>query len=80
MDFPKTHDIEALLALWSEEIRLGLTAAEPRRLTNYATLTRYPGDYEPISLDEARQAVRLARRVRREIRRLLPKAARRRRR
>ena len=59
---------------------LGLTAAEQRRLTNYATLTRYPGGYEPISLDKARQAVRLARRVRREIRRLLPKVARRRRR
>jgi len=53
---------------------------EQRRLTTYATVTRYPGDYEPISLAEARRAIALARRVRREVRRLLPSSALRRRR
>lgn len=43
------------------------------KLTEYATVTRYPGDYEPISLDEAKMAVRIARHVRRQIRKLLPK-------
>jgi hypothetical protein len=43
------------------------------KLTEYATVTRYPGDYEPISLDEAKKAVRIARHVRRQIRKLLPK-------
>ena len=57
-----------------------LDPVQQARLTEYATVTRYPGNYEPIPLTEARGAVRLARRVRREIRRLLPKAALRRRR
>jgi cell wall assembly regulator SMI1 len=39
---------------------------------NDYTVTRYPGDYEPITLAEARKAVTLARRVRRELRRHLP--------
>jgi hypothetical protein len=34
---------------------------------------RYPGDYEPIPLAEARQAVQIARRVRKQIRKWLPK-------
>jgi len=42
-------------------------------LTRYATVTRNPGDYEPITLTEARRAVTLARRVRRQVRRWLPK-------
>jgi len=37
--------------------------------------TRYPGDYDPISLTEAREAVRLARRVRTAIRKMLPRDA-----
>jgi len=36
-----------------------------------ATVTRYPGDYEPISVAEAREAVKIARRVQREARKLL---------
>jgi len=46
---------------------------EQRRLTAYATVTRYPGDYEPIPLIEAQQSVKLARRVRKDLRLLLPK-------
>lgn len=75
VDFPRNHDIETLVARLPEGIDVGLSATEQRRLTTYATVTRYPGDYEPISLEEARQTVRIARRVRRAIRRHLPKAA-----
>jgi len=32
---------------------------------------RYPGPYAPVTLTEAKEAVKLARRVRREIRKLL---------
>jgi hypothetical protein len=46
--------------------------AEQERLTDFATLTHYPGDYEPITLMEARRAVTLARR---QVRRWLPKQA-----
>ena len=79
IDFPKTHDIEDLIALLPEGFRPALSEADQGLLTDYATTTRYPGDYEPVSLSEARRAVAMARRVRREIRRLLPKGALRRR-
>jgi hypothetical protein len=52
-----------------------LNDKEQSQLADYATVTRYPGDYEPISLNEARKAVAMARRIRREIRKLLPKRA-----
>lgn len=71
--FPRTHDLEELIERWPERQRPALTIAEQRALTRYATVTRYPGDYEPITLTEARRAVTLARRVRRQVRRLLPK-------
>ena len=71
--FPKTHHIEELLALVSSALRPELSDEEQYRLTDYATVTRYPGDYELIPLGEARRAVSAARRVRREIRKLLPR-------
>jgi len=73
IDFPRTHDIERLVALLPENIWLRLSIEEQRTLTTYATLTRYPGEYEIIPLAEAQQSVRLARRVRTELRGLLPR-------
>jgi HEPN domain-containing protein len=75
IDFPKTHDIEKILTLFPDDVRVPLSVEEQRTLTNYATVTRYPGDYEPVTLSEAKKAVRSARRVRRQIRKVLPKAA-----
>jgi HEPN domain-containing protein len=57
IEFPKTHDIEALIQLMPEGARPRLSIQEQRRLTAYATVTRYPGEYDEISLDEAREAV-----------------------
>ena len=74
IDFPKTHDIGELLLLIPPGTRPQLTAEEQRRLTSYATVTRYPGDYEPIPFVETRRAVALARRVRKELRKYLPPA------
>ncbi len=71
-DFPKTHDLGELTALLPEAVDLVLTVEDQRRLTAYATVMRYPGDYEPVSLTEARKAVSLARRVRRAILKALP--------
>ena len=79
IDFPKTHDLGVLITLLGPGAEIDLTAAEQRRLTLYATLTRYPGDYEPVTLAEAKRAVAAARRVRTQIRSLLPKEALRRR-
>jgi len=73
IDFPKTHDIEELMNLVPNRYRPELSIQDQRRLTAYATVTRYPGGYEPIKLSEARQAVKLARRMRKAIRGHLPK-------
>jgi len=73
IDFPKTHDIAHLVSLLPESIWLRLSIEEQRRLTAYATVTRYPGEYEPVPLAEAQQSVKLARRVRKELRSLLPR-------
>jgi HEPN domain-containing protein len=69
--FPRTHDIEALIGLMPKHARPSLTVEEQRRLTDYATVMRYPGPYNPATLSEAKEAVKLARRTRREIRKLL---------
>ncbi len=72
-DFPKTHDIGELMNLIPDRYRPELSIQDQRRLTAYATVTRYPGGYPPIKLSEARQAVRLARRTRKVILGHLPK-------
>ncbi len=73
IDFPRTHDISLLMTLLPGASRPTLTPEEQERLTDYATITRYPGDYEPILLSETRRAVRIARRVRSAIRKRLPR-------
>jgi HEPN domain-containing protein len=73
--FPKTHDVAKLIALLPKDTRPSLSPELQERLTDYATALRYPGDAEPMSLGEARRALAAARRVRKEIRRCLPKAA-----
>ena len=71
--FPKTHDLPSLMAILPEDLHNLLTGEEQELLTEYATVTRYPGGYEDITLSEARSAVRVARRIRKDIRALLPR-------
>ena len=68
VDFPRTHSIRALVEMLPAGLRPKLAIIEQDQLTEYATTTRYPGDYEPISLSDARRAIRMAKRVRAEIR------------
>lgn len=70
-DFRKTHDLGELMILLPSGLRPSIINEEQDKLTEYATVTRYPGNYDPITLGEARQAVKIARRVRREVGRLL---------
>jgi HEPN domain-containing protein len=42
IDFPKTHDLERLMALVPAGLRPGVTSEEQARLTEYATVARYP--------------------------------------
>lgn len=74
IEFQKTHDMEKLLNL--------ATAAHPKicevlrdvpELTPYGVEYRYPGDYPEVTVRDAKRAMILCRRVRKEVRRLLPK-------
>jgi HEPN domain-containing protein len=73
--FSKMHDIRELRALLPPKFRPKLDKKTQDRLTGYAVIIRYPRGRDEIPLKEARQAVALARRVRREARRHLPRAA-----
>ena len=70
---PRIHDVEQLLALTGLADAAGVSLEQQRLLTGYATITRYPGDDDPVSVAEARRAVALARRVRGVVRTLLPR-------
>lgn len=74
VNFPKIHDVEELVAMLPAEARPSLAAEEQAQLTQYAVRPRYPG-WPEISLSEAREAVTLARRVRKHVRSLLPRKA-----
>lgn len=73
IDFPKTHNITELVALLPASNPVDLASEDQELLTDYATVTRYPGDYDEIPLAEAKRAVKIARRVRRDVRRLIPR-------
>jgi hypothetical protein len=73
--FPQTHDIHVLRALLPRKLRPKLDSKVQERLTRYATVLRYPGSGPDVPLAEARQAVAIARRVRKEVRKHLPQAA-----
>jgi HEPN domain-containing protein len=64
IDFPKTHNIRALLELLDptgSEISKEIWQAID--LTNYAVETRYPGPAEPVTRKEYRQALTVAGKV-----------------
>src|SRR5262245_51044762 len=73
--FPKTHDVHVLRALVPTKLRPKMEKKVQERLTEYATVTRYPGSGPDIPLTEARKAVAIARRVRKEVRTHLPRPA-----
>jgi HEPN domain-containing protein len=73
--FPKTHEIAVLRALLPAKLRPKLDGKTQNRLTDYAAALRYPGAGPDVPLTEARKAVAIARRVRREVRSHLPPAA-----
>lgn len=64
VDFADTHSIGLLLSLCQ---RVGFEAteaiADAATLTRYAVSTRYPGEDEPVTRQEAREAADLAARV-----------------
>jgi HEPN domain-containing protein/predicted nucleotidyltransferase len=77
--FGKTHDLDVLIALLPVKRRPRLARSDRARITKYAAIIRYPLAGKDVPLAQARKEVAIARRIRREARRLLPRAALRRR-
>ena len=74
IEFPKTHDLEALLKLAKKaDDKIPEILRDAAILTPYEVNYRYPGDYPNVSGRDAEQALRLAERVRAEIRNRLPR-------
>jgi HEPN domain-containing protein len=73
VEFPKTHDIKRLLRLASaRDPSLTEELSDAADLTAYAVEYRYPGEYPPVTTDDAASAVVVADRVRDQIRKRLP--------
>ena len=58
--FSKTHSIRMLMDLLPETLILPSEVEEASRLTDYAVISRYPGDTEPVEEVEYQEAVELA--------------------
>jgi len=73
IEFPKTHDIEALLKLAGKaEEKIPEILREAVILTPYGVDYRYPGEYPEVKRSDAERALLLADRVRAEVRIRLP--------
>jgi HEPN domain-containing protein len=72
IEFPKTHDLQQLLGLATKQ---DATVTESLRdaatLTPYGVEARYPGDAPDVTVEEAQQALRVARLVRDKVRSVL---------
>lgn len=73
LEFPKTHDLRVLMQNVRLQTSVDLEMSEVLILNRYTIEARYPGDWEPITRDEAERAVAIARKVRDAIRAILPK-------
>ena len=71
----ETHDIAAVAGLLPQGVALPLDVEMMERLTDYATVTRYPGGYDPVTREDAEEAVEAARRVREAARNHIPPEA-----
>jgi HEPN domain-containing protein len=58
--FPKTHSIRILIDLLAQHHSIPDEVEKAAILTDYAVMTRYPGDLEPVSDDEYFESIHLA--------------------
>jgi HEPN domain-containing protein len=73
VEFPKTHDIKRLLELVNScDPPLAEGLSDTTALSIYAVEYRYPGEYPPVTTDDAARAVAMADLVRDQVRRQLP--------
>jgi len=59
-DFPHTHNISTLLELCSKYNNWNIELKDAKQLTTYATSSRYPGEDEEVTRDEAINAIFIA--------------------
>lgn len=60
IEIPRTHNIRMLTDLVPAGCPGIPQADDVARLTDYAVTSRYPGDFEPVTESEYKEAVRLA--------------------
>jgi HEPN domain-containing protein len=70
--FPRTHDLRLLWDLIPNAASLGLSRDQVVPLNRYVVEGRYPGDWEPITVVEAQQALGMAQAVRQAVLKVLP--------
>jgi HEPN domain-containing protein len=73
IQFPKSHDVVELLNLVPENYRPDLSIYDLAIINRYSVDTRYPGEWEIITRQEAEESVRIAGDARQKIRQKLGK-------
>ena len=70
--FAKTHDLEMLYAQVPESLGLALDLRALASLSQHAVESRYPGDWDPVSREDAEDAIAAALAVRQAVRAHVP--------
>jgi HEPN domain-containing protein len=63
LPYPKTHNLTVLYGLLPSDLNPPPEVEEAVGLSDYAVTSRYPGEFEPVSLEDYHEALRLARAV-----------------
>jgi len=71
IDFPFTHNISRLIELAQQIRPWPKSLLDAETLTPYAITARYPGEDEPVSSEEAEQAIAIAEQTRQLVREAL---------
>lgn len=71
LPFPRTHDLLDLYRRLDATAELRVSASELGMLNRYAVESRYPGEWDPITRDDAEEAVRVAKDIRNSLRQSL---------
>lgn len=64
IEFPKTHDLPELLSRIPTELGLHSQLPQISLLNRYAVEARYPGYWEPITREEAKESIAIAQTIR----------------